>query len=109
MKKLLIAAAILMVAGCGGTRIELNNGSGADIETLTVTIGENSETFHNIAVDETFTTGLPLGDSDHPVKIEWETAGETWTMEYALVENAQEASRISILFAPDQVNINYSF
>lgn len=109
MKKLLILAPILLAAACGGTKIELNNGTGLDLETVIVTIGDNSETFHNIAADETFSTGLPLEDTSQPVKIEWETAGQNWEMEYMFVENADEAGRISILFAPDMVNINYSF
>lgn len=109
MKKAVIAAGILLLVACGGSRIELNNGSGMDIETVTVTIGDNSETFHDIAADETFGADLPITDSAQPVSIEWEAGGETWYMEYTLIDRADEAKRISILFAPDEVNINYSF
>jgi hypothetical protein len=109
MRKVLFLSVLLLLAACGGHRIELNNGSGMDLETVTVTIGENSETFHNIAADEIFGTDIAISDAAQPVRIDWETGGETWFMEYTLIDRAAEAKRISILFAPDEVSVNYSF
>ena len=109
MKRIVISAGILLLAACGGKGIELNNGTGMDLETVTVTIGENSETFSNIEADQTFGSDLPITDTALPVEIVWEAGGETWRMEYMLIDRAAEAKRISILFAPDEVSINYSF
>ena len=109
MKRLAALALVLLFAACGNSGIELNNGSGMDIETISLTIGENSETWTGIAADETFRAGFEITDSTQPVQIEWNSGGETYYMEYALIENAQEANRISILFAPDEISINYSF
>jgi len=109
MKKAVLLAGLLLLAACGGHRVELNNGSGMDLETVTVTIGENTETFHNIEADETFGTDIALAAEAQPVRIEWEAGGESWFMDYMLIDRASEAKRISILFAPDEVSVNYSF
>jgi len=109
MKKTVLLTGILLLVACGGTKVNFNNGSGMDIETVTVTIGENTETFHDIQANETFGTKIAISDTAQPVKIEWEADGETWFMEYMLIDRASEAKRISVLFAPDEVSVNYSF
>lgn len=109
MKKTILLSLILLLSACGGSRLEFNNGTGLDLETVKVTIGDNTQTWNNISLDETFTSDLPLSDSPEPVLIQWETAGQSWEMEYMLIERAADAKRVSILFAPDEVSINYSF
>lgn len=109
MKKTALLSLMLLLTACGGSRLEFNNGTGLDLETVKVTIGDNTQTWSNISLDETFTSDLPLSDSPEPVLIQWETAGQSWEMEYMLIERAADAKRVSILFAPDEVSINYSF
>jgi len=109
MNKAVLLAGFLLLAACGGHKIELNNGSGIDLEKVTVTIGEVEETFHDIEADETFGADFALSEGAQPINLEWEAGGETWSMEYTLIDRASEAKRISILFAPDEVSVNYSF
>ncbi len=109
MKRTALLSLIMLLAACGGTRLEFNNGTGLDLETVKVTIGENTQTWHNISRDETFTSDLDLTGAPEPVLIQWETGGQSWEMEYMLIERAGEAKRVSVLFAPDEMSINYSF
>jgi len=109
MKRVALISVFLLLAACGGSKMELNNGTGMDLETVTLTIGEQTRTWNSIDADETFSSDILPADAASPVLLEWETNGQTWSMEYFLIENASEAKRISILFAPDEISINYSF
>jgi len=109
MKRFLVISALVLLAGCGGTKINLNNGTGIDLETVTLSVGESTETWHNIARDETFGSSLAVSGNSIPVVVTWEANGETWSMDNLLIDTAGEAKKISILFAPDELSINYSF
>lgn len=100
---------LLLLAACGGSKITLSNGTGIDLDTVKMTINEDTQTWNSISADQTFSTYLTPGETSSPVTIEWEADGETWSMDYMLIENASEAEKISILFAPDEISINYSF
>lgn len=109
MKKILILSAIVMMVGCGQSKIQLNNGTGMDLETVTLTIAENTETWHNIAADKTFGSDLLIPDGAAPILIEWEVDGQSWNIDYVTIDSASQAERVSILFAPEEISINYSF
>ncbi|HOP27269.1 MAG TPA: hypothetical protein PKX02_08720 [Candidatus Sabulitectum sp.] len=109
MRKAAVIAAALLILACGGSRIELNNATGMDLDQVTVTIGENTETFTDIEANQTFGTDLPITGPAEFIRLEWTAGGETSSMEYSLIERAAEAKHISILFAPDEVSVNYAF
>lgn len=109
MKKILVLSALVLLAGCGGSKIQLNNGTGLDLETVTLTIGDKSETWNNIEADKTFGSDITLPREAATIFVEWETAGEEWSMEYVTIDSASNADRISILFAPGEISVNYSF
>lgn len=109
MKKVMILAAILLIFACGGQKIQLNNGTGLDLTTVTLTIGENSQTWNDIEADNTFGSDIEIPSGATPILLDWETPAEQWSMEYILIDSAFVAKRISILFAPDEISVNYSF
>ena len=109
MRTTATVAAILMLVACGGMRVELNNGTGTDLDSVTLTIGDKSETWQDLSRDQTFTTDIEISQGSLPFIVEWEKDGQNWSMDQVMIENAHEAKRISILFAPDEVSINYSF
>lgn len=109
MRKVLVLAAILLIIACGGQKIQLNNGTGLDLTTVTLTIGENSQTWNDIEADNTFGSDIEFPSGATPIFLEWETLAEQWSMEYISIDSAFVAERISILFAPDEMSVNYSF
>ncbi len=109
MKKTVFIAAILLLAACGNSGIELNNATGMDLDRVTLTIGDNTQTWDNVEADQTIRSSLKITDSALPVRVDWEASSETGYMEYFLIDRAAEAKRVSILFAPEEVSINYSF
>ena len=109
MRRILFLAAVVLVIGCGGSKIQLNNGTGLDLEEVTLTIGDNSQTWQNIAADKTFGSDLAFSNGAASILLEWETGGEQWSMEYVAIDSASLADRVSILFAPEEISVNYSF
>ncbi|MCD4707113.1 MAG: hypothetical protein K8S62_05185 [Candidatus Sabulitectum sp.] len=109
MKKILVLSAIVLLTGCGGSKIQLNNGTGMELETVTLTIEENSETWHNIAPDKTFGSDMAFPQGAASILLEWEANGQQWSMEYAAIDSASYAERVSIFFASDEMSVNYSF
>lgn len=109
MRKVLVLSAILLVFACSGQKVQLNNGTGLDLTTVTLTIGENSQTWNDIEADKTFGSDIEFPSSATPILLEWETLAEQWSMEYISIDSAFVAKRVSILFAPDEMSVNYSF
>ena len=109
MKKLLVVFAFVLLAGCGGSKIQLNNGTGLDLAVLTMTIDGNSETWHNVKADQTVGSDMAIPSGASPILLEWETAGEQLSMEYVTIDSANSAKRVSILFAADEMSVNYAF
>lgn len=109
MKKTLILSVLVLLAGCGGSRIQLNNGTGLDLETVTLTIADNSQTWQNIQSDKTFGSDISIPAEATVIYLEWATTEEQWSMEYVTIDSASRADKISILFAPDEMSVNYSF
>ncbi|PIE51980.1 hypothetical protein CSA37_08905 [Candidatus Fermentibacteria bacterium] len=109
MRKALFTAALLLVLACGNSGIELNNGTGMNLDSVTLSIGENSKTWENVEADQTVKTGLDMLGGSNTVRVEWQVEGRTEFIDYEILENAADAKRVSILFAPDEVSINYSF
>ncbi len=109
MKKILVLTAVVLLTGCGGSKIQLNNGTGLELEAVTLTIADNSETWHDIAADQTFGSDLAFPAGAASILLEWEADGQQWSMEYVTIDSAGSADRVSILFAPDEMSVNYSF
>ncbi len=109
IKKTLIVAAFILIAGCGGSKIQLNNGTGLDLAVLTMTIGGNSETWYNVEADQTIGSDMEIPPGAVSIQLDWETAGEQWSIEYVTIDSANSAERLSILFAPDEMSVNYAF
>ncbi|MCK5840692.1 MAG: hypothetical protein KAH31_00880 [Candidatus Sabulitectum sp.] len=109
MKKLLVVLAFVLLAGCGGSKIQLNNGTGLDLAILTMTIGENSESWYNVEADKIVGSDMEIPPGASPILLEWETAGEQLSMEYVTIDSANSAKRVSILFAADEMSVNYAF
>lgn len=109
MKKTVFIAAFLLIAACGNSGIELNNGTGMDLTSVTLTIGENTQTWTDVEADKTIRSNLEITDPAETVRVNWQSVSENGQMEYTLIDRAAEAKRVSILFAPDEVSINYSF
>ncbi|MCK5785568.1 MAG: hypothetical protein KAH54_03305 [Candidatus Sabulitectum sp.] len=109
MKKILVLSAIVLLAGCGGSKIQLKNGTGMDIETVTLTIAENTETWQNIGVDKTFGSDMAFPQAATVILLQWEANGQQWDIEYASIDSASLAERVSILFASDEMSVNYTF
>ncbi|MEA3265415.1 MAG: hypothetical protein U9P42_00530 [Candidatus Fermentibacteria bacterium] len=109
MKKLLVVLAFVLLAGCGGSKIQLNNGTGLDLAVLTMTIHGNSETWYNVKADQTVGSDMEIPPGASPILLEWETAGEQLSMEYVTIDSANSAERVSILFAADEMSVNYAF
>ncbi len=109
MKKILILSVLVLLAGCGGSKIQLNNGTGLDLETVTLTIADNSQSWQNIQTDKTFGSDISIPAGSAVIYLEWETAEEQWSMEYVTIDSASRADKISILFAAEEMSVNYSF
>ncbi len=109
MKRILFFLVLILLAGCGGSKIQLNNGTGMDLSSVTLSIAGNSETWSNIAADQTFGSDISIPSEAATILIEWEAAGEEWSMEYVTIDSASIADRISILFAFEEISVNYSF
>lgn len=109
MKKILVLLAIVLLMGCGGSKIQLNNGTGLDLAEVTLTVGDNSETWSNIEADKTFGSDIPIPAGAASFLLEWETPAEQWSMEYVTIDSANLANTVSILFAPGEISVNYSF
>ncbi len=109
MKKVLVISLMVLLAGCGGSKLQLNNATGNDLASVTLTIGEESQTWHNISANKTFGSDLPIPDGAVSLLITWESAGEEMSMEYLTIDSASRADKISILFSPDEISVNYAF
>ena len=109
MKKTLILSVLVLLVGCGGSKIQLNNGTGLDLQTVTLTIADNSQTWQEIQSDETFGSDISIPNGAAVISLEWATAEEQWSMEYVTIDSASQADKISILFAPEEMSVNYSF
>ena len=109
MKRILFVLVLILLAGCGGSKIQLNNGTGMDLSSVTLSIAGNSETWNDIKADQTFGSDIPLPDEASNMLLEWEAGEEEWTMEYATIDSASLADRVSILFADGEISVNYSF
>ena len=109
MKKILVLLALVLLIGCGGSKIKLNNGTGSAIANVTLTIDGKVETWQNIDSDETFSSGLTFPEQATTILLEWETAGELSSIEYVSIDSAYKANRVSILFAPDEMGVSYEF
>ena len=109
MKRILFSIVLILLVGCGGSKIQLNNGTGMDLSSVTLTIAGNSQTWTNVEADKTFGSDLPLPDEASILLLEWEAGEEEWIMEYATIDSASLAERVSILFAEGEISVNYSF
>jgi hypothetical protein len=109
MKRIAAISVFVLLAGCGSAKISLNNGTGMDLETVTLTVGDNTETWQNIKQNQTFSSSIAVTENSVPVVIVWETGGQQWRMDNLLIDSATEAKKISILFEADELSINYSF
>ncbi len=109
MKTILVLSALVLLVGCGGSKIQLNNGTGNALVDVTLTIDGNVETWQSIEQDETFSSNLIFPEQATTILLEWETAGELSSIEYVSIDSAYKAKRVSILFAPDEMGVSYEF
>jgi len=109
MKKILVLSAVILLAGCGGSKIQLNNGTGMDLDAVTLNIAGNSETWYNVEANKSFGSDISIPDSAVTIQLEWESAGDQWSMEYVTIDSASRAKNVSILFAVEEMSVNYSF
>jgi len=109
MKKVLVLSAVVLLAGCGGSKIQLNNGTGTDLDSVTLSIAGNSETWYNIEANKSFGSDMSLPDSAVTILLEWSAAGDQWSMEYVTIDSASRAKSVSILFALEEMSVNYTF
>ncbi len=109
MKKMLVLSAVVLLAGCGGSKLQLNNGTGMDLDSVTLSIAGNSETWYNVESNKTLGSDMLLPDSAATILLEWEAAGDQWRMEYVMIDSASRAKTVSILFALEEMSVNYTF
>lgn len=109
MKKILVLSALVLLIGCGGSKIQLNNGTGSAIDNVTLTIDGDSQTWQSVESNETFSSSLAFPEQATTILLEWETAGELSSIEYVSIDSAYKANRVSILFAPDEMGVSYEF
>jgi hypothetical protein len=109
MKKAVVLSVFVLMTGCGGSKVRLNNGTGMILDSVTLTIAGNSETWYNVEADKTIGSDLVLPDSSVTIMLEWDSGGDQWSMEYATIDSAGCAKSVSIMFSIEQMSVNYSF
>lgn len=113
MKRIPLLCALcvaLLAFSCGGEgKVYLNNGTGARLETVTLTIGGESQSWSGIEPDETFNSRLQVPDGEVQCNLSWEESGRTDGFDFTTISRAPEAKKISIFFSLSELSVGYEF
>lgn len=100
----------LFLSGCGTQgKISLSNGTGRALETVTLTVGGESQTWSNIAPDEIFSSRLEVPPGEVQCNITWVGGGVRDDFDFVTHELAGDAKKISIFFSKDELSLGYEF
>jgi len=113
MKKAIIVflpVLLLLVSGCGGQgNISLSNATGRTLDTITLTVGEASQTWTNISPDEVFTSRLEIPPGEVQCNITWAGGGFRDDLDFLTIDRGHEAKKVSIIFSKDELSVGYEF
>ena len=107
-RRLLAAAAVtvVLISGCGGSRLEATNGYGAPISSVVVSLSGKEFTWENIDPGQTVDSDLP-----HPVSgiitIDYVSGLNTVSDTLTIPDGCQNASRVSVWIGGDATTIRY--
>ncbi len=101
---------LLVFASCGKEgKISLNNGTGRNLESVTLTIGGESQTWTDIETDETFNSHLELPAGETQCTLTWAESGRTESFDFLTIARAQESKKVSVFFSRDELSVGYEF
>lgn len=113
VKKKFVPAALcllLFAVSCGGAgNISLNNGTGRALEEVTLTIGEESQSWSDIEPDESFASSLELPPGEVQCNLSWVADGIEESFDFQSISRAPEAKVVSIFFSKDELSVGYEF
>jgi hypothetical protein len=100
----------VLAAGCGGEgKVFLNNGTGVRLESVTLTIGGESQSWNGIEPDETFGSRLQVPEGEVQCSLSWEESGRTDGFDFTTISRAAEAKKVSIFFSLTELSVGYEF
>lgn len=114
MKRMFVPTAalcmLLFAVSCGGAgKISLNNGTGRALEEVTLTMGEESQSWSDIEPDESFTSRLELPSGEVQCNLSWVADGTEESFDFQSISRAPEAKVVSIFFSKDELSVGYEF
>lgn len=102
--------ALLFAVSCGGAgKISLNNGTGQALAEVTLTIGEESQSWSDIEPDESFPSHLVLPPGEAQCNLSWVADGVEESFDFQSISRAPEAKIVSIFFSKDELSVGYEF
>ncbi len=115
----ILVVSVILVAACGGTKIEVTNGTGSDFMLLEVAINGAELGWSSVDIEQTVSGYLTIPETPIPpiAIISWDNGFGSFEEEICLVDSAAMADKIWIHLSWEvtmegtlqTISLNYSF
>jgi hypothetical protein len=107
----ILVISVILVAACGGTKIEVANDTGYDFLLLEIEINGEELDWTSVDNEETVSGSLTIPETPRPpvARITWDSGINTFEEEICLLDSAATADRILIHLSLEATALSYSF